>query len=87
MCLQVGQWDYRNRQQFLQDNYSFKCQCSGCASVNLPDLVFNAFRCAKMNCSGVVLDDCMVEYGKHKFSNLQVIAEDHSMKHQREVCS
>ncbi|KMT17392.1 hypothetical protein BVRB_2g038470 isoform A [Beta vulgaris subsp. vulgaris] len=82
---QVGQWDYRNRQQFLQDNYSFKCQCSGCDSVNLPDLVFNAFRCAKMNCSGVVLDDCMVEYEKHKFSNLQVIAEDHSMKHQREV--
>lgn len=86
MCLQVGQWDYSNRQRFLQDNYSFKCECSGCTKVNLPDLVLNAFRCAKLNCSGVVLDDCMVEHQKHKFCHLQETPEIHSMEHQREVC-
>ncbi|KNA09438.1 hypothetical protein SOVF_153580 [Spinacia oleracea] len=82
---QVGQWDYSNRQRFLQDNYSFKCECSGCTKVNLPDLVLNAFRCAKLNCSGVVLDDCMVEHQKHKFCHLQETPEIHSMEHQREV--
>lgn len=83
MCLQIGQWDYKNRQQFLQDNYSFTCQCSGCTKVNFPDLVLNAFRCANPNCSGVVLDDCFVEYEKHKFCHLQ---ETPKVEYQREVC-
>uniref|UniRef100_A0A803ML63 SET domain-containing protein n=1 Tax=Chenopodium quinoa TaxID=63459 RepID=A0A803ML63_CHEQI len=82
---QVGQWDHRNRQQFLLDRYTFKCQCNGCTRANLPDLVLNAFRCAKVNCSGVVLDDSMVEYEKHKFCHLPETPENHSMEHQREV--
>ncbi|XP_021752493.1 histone-lysine N-methyltransferase ASHR1-like isoform X1 [Chenopodium quinoa] len=82
---QVGQWDYRNRQQFLLDRYTFKCQCNGCTRANLPDLVLNAFRCAKVNCFGVVLDDTMVEYEKHKYYHLQETPKDHSTEHQREV--
>ncbi|XP_057520255.1 uncharacterized protein LOC130800678 isoform X3 [Amaranthus tricolor] len=77
---QIGQWDYRKRQQFLLDNYSFKCQCSGCSRVNLPDLVLKAFCCAKPNCSGVVLDDDMIEYEKQKFSQLRETSEVNSME-------
>lgn len=81
---QVGQWDYRNRQHFLLENYSFKCQCSGCTRVNLPDLVLNAFHCAKLNCPGVVLDDCTIEYEKQKFCYLPETPEGH-MERQQEV--
>ncbi|KAF8397071.1 hypothetical protein HHK36_018709 [Tetracentron sinense] len=56
---QVGQWDQKDRQKLLEDQYSFKCCCSGCLELNLPDLVINAFRCAKPNCFGTVLDSCM----------------------------
>ncbi|KAL8149350.1 uncharacterized protein LOC141708702 isoform X2 [Apium graveolens] len=53
---QVGQWDRKDRQRLLKHQYSFSCQCSSCAGINLPDLVLNAFRCTKPNCFGVVLD-------------------------------
>ncbi|KAL2898027.1 Histone-lysine N-methyltransferase SMYD3 [Bienertia sinuspersici] len=82
---QIGQWDYGNRQQFLRDNYSFKCKCNGCTKVNLPDLVLNALHCAKLNCSGVVLDDFSVEYKKNVLCHLQETPEVHSMEHQREI--
>ncbi|XP_017253346.1 uncharacterized protein LOC108223538 isoform X2 [Daucus carota subsp. sativus] len=53
---QVGQWDCKDRQQLLKNQYSFSCQCSSCSSINFSDLVLNAFRCSKPNCFGVVLD-------------------------------
>ncbi|XP_059627848.1 uncharacterized protein LOC132270675 isoform X2 [Cornus florida] len=63
---QVGHWDCQDRQQFLEDQYSFRCQCSGCSELNLSDLVLNAFRCVKLNCFGVVLDSCRVKYENQK---------------------
>lgn len=53
---QVGQWDRKDRQQLLKQQYLFSCQCSSCTRINLPDLVLNAFRCTKPDCFGVVLD-------------------------------
>ncbi|KAK1399708.1 SET domain-containing protein [Heracleum sosnowskyi] len=53
---QVGQWDHKDRQRLLKNQYSFSCQCSSCSRINLPDLVLNAFRCTKPNCFGAVLD-------------------------------
>lgn len=64
---QVGQLDCKDRQQFLEDRYSFSCKCSGCLQLNLSDLVLNSYRCVKMNCYGVVLDNHVVEYEKQKF--------------------
>ncbi|OVA17151.1 SET domain [Macleaya cordata] len=57
---QVGQWDHKDRQKFLEDQYSFKCQCSGCSEMNLSDLVINAFSCVKPNCFGAVLDSSVI---------------------------
>ncbi|GAB4827732.1 hypothetical protein Ancab_034618 [Ancistrocladus abbreviatus] len=68
---QVGQWDCGNRQKFLEENFSFKCQCCGCSEVNLSDLVLNAFRCVEQNCLGAVLDCSAVEYERHKVHHLQ----------------
>uniref|UniRef100_A0A5B7BBN2 Putative SET and MYND domain-containing protein 4 isoform X1 n=1 Tax=Davidia involucrata TaxID=16924 RepID=A0A5B7BBN2_DAVIN len=66
---QVGQWDCKDRQQFLEDQYSFRCQCSGCSKMNLSDLVLNAFRCVKPNCFGVVLDSCGAKHEKQKINH------------------
>ncbi|KAL6980953.1 hypothetical protein U1Q18_022589 [Sarracenia purpurea var. burkii] len=67
---QVGQWDCKSRQEFLEDNYSFRCCCRGCSELNLSDLVINAFRCVKPNCLGVVLDSCVAPYEKQKMNHL-----------------
>lgn len=74
---QVGQWDCKDRQQFLADHYSFTCRCSSCSEVNLSDLVLNAFRCVKPNCFGVVLNRCVVMYENQKvnpFLNISIHA-------------
>ncbi|KAL8552408.1 hypothetical protein ACS0TY_001195 [Phlomoides rotata] len=63
---QVGQWDCSERRKFLEDKYSFICQCSGCAQVNLSDLVNSGYRCTKPNCFGVILDSCVAKYEKEK---------------------
>ncbi|CAK9145871.1 unnamed protein product [Ilex paraguariensis] len=63
---QVGQWDCNNRQRLLKDQYSFRCQCNGCAELNLSDLVLNAFRCVQPCCFGVVLDSHVAKYEKQK---------------------
>ncbi|XP_068645515.1 histone-lysine N-methyltransferase ASHR1 isoform X2 [Aristolochia californica] len=54
---QVGQWNREERQQLLQEQYSFKCNCSACSELNLSDLIIHAFRCVKPNCYGAVLVD------------------------------
>ncbi|GFP89400.1 histone-lysine n-methyltransferase smyd3 [Phtheirospermum japonicum] len=64
---QVGEWDCSERRKFLEDQYSFICQCSGCAQVNLSDLVHNGYRCTKPSCFGVVLDSCVAKYEQDKF--------------------
>ncbi|XP_038895096.1 SET and MYND domain-containing protein 4 isoform X3 [Benincasa hispida] len=53
---QVGQLDCKGRLKLLEDEYSFRCQCSGCSLVHISDLVLNAFCCINPNCHGVVLD-------------------------------
>ncbi|XP_044461644.1 SET and MYND domain-containing protein 4 isoform X4 [Mangifera indica] len=63
---QVGQWDCKDRLQFLEGNYSFRCRCSGCSEVNLSDLVINAFHCINPTCSGIVLDCSVVNCEKQK---------------------
>ncbi|PIA59746.1 hypothetical protein AQUCO_00400563v1 [Aquilegia coerulea] len=57
---QVGQWDLRERQQLLEDQYAFKCQCSGCLDLNFSDLAINAFSCPHPGCFGVVVDGSWV---------------------------
>ncbi|CAI8598663.1 unnamed protein product [Vicia faba] len=63
---QVGLWDCKDRQSFLQDEYAFHCQCTGCSEVNLSDIVLNAFRCIYPNCSGAVLESRVLECEKQK---------------------
>ncbi|XP_042492163.1 histone-lysine N-methyltransferase SMYD3 isoform X7 [Macadamia integrifolia] len=41
---QIGQMTLMDRHQSLEDQYAFKCKCSGCSELNLSDLVVNAFR-------------------------------------------
>ncbi|XP_008234145.1 PREDICTED: SET and MYND domain-containing protein 4 [Prunus mume] len=67
---QVGQWDCKDRVKFLEDEYSFRCQCSGCLKVNFSDLVLNAFHCVKPNCSGIVLQSSVVDCEKEKLKRL-----------------
>ncbi|CAA0834501.1 Tetratricopeptide repeat (TPR)-like superfamily protein [Striga hermonthica] len=64
---QVGEWDCSERRKFLEDRYSFICQCNGCAQVNLPDLFHSGYRCTKPKCFGVVLDIGVAEYELEKF--------------------
>ncbi|KAJ4832492.1 hypothetical protein Tsubulata_000040 [Turnera subulata] len=66
---QVGQWDCKDRLKFLEDKYSFRCQCRGCSEWNLPDLVLNAFHCVSLNCAGVVLDADVINCEMHKFKD------------------
>ncbi|XP_008234177.1 PREDICTED: uncharacterized protein LOC103333162 [Prunus mume] len=67
---QVGQWDCKDRVKFLEDEYSFRCQCSGCLKVNFSDLVLNSFYCVKPNCSGIVLQSSVVDCEKEKLKHL-----------------
>ncbi|XAR66066.1 Histone-lysine N-methyltransferase [Bertholletia excelsa] len=67
---QVGQWDCKRRQEFLEDKYSFRCWCRGCSELNLPDILLNAFRCVKPDCFGVVLDNRVAQCEKKKLSHL-----------------
>ncbi|CAB4271124.1 unnamed protein product [Prunus armeniaca] len=67
---QVGQWDCEDRVKFLEDEYSFRCQCSGCLKVNFSDLVLNALYCVKPNCSGIVLQSSVVDCEKEKLKHL-----------------
>ncbi|XP_057778491.1 uncharacterized protein LOC130997245 isoform X2 [Salvia miltiorrhiza] len=66
---QVGQWDCGERLKFLKDRYSFICQCSGCAQLNLSDLLHSGYRCIKPNCDGVVLDSSVVKYEMEKIKH------------------
>lgn len=81
---QVGQWYCKDRQQFLQDEYSFRCQCSACSELNLSDLVLNAFRCVSPNCFGIVLDKDVLEYEKEKINHFQggskICVSEHHMQ-------
>ncbi|KAF2296955.1 hypothetical protein GH714_013546 [Hevea brasiliensis] len=66
---QVGQWGCKDRLKFLEDKYSFRCQCIGCSQLNLSDLVLNAFHCVNPNCDGVVLDGCVSNSELNKLRN------------------
>ncbi|KAK6135587.1 hypothetical protein DH2020_030695 [Rehmannia glutinosa] len=68
---QVGEWDCSERRKFLEDRYSFICQCSGCAQLNLSDLVHTGYRCIKPNCFGVVLDSCVAKYEQEKLKHFK----------------
>ncbi|KAK9282913.1 hypothetical protein L1049_011138 [Liquidambar formosana] len=72
---QVGQWGCKDRQWFLQDEYSFKCECSGCAELNLSDLVVNAFRCVDSNCFGIVLENGVFMCEKEKIKHFQDVTK------------
>ncbi|WCJ34891.1 Tetratricopeptide repeat (TPR)-like superfamily protein [Euphorbia peplus] len=72
---QVGQSDSKDRLKFLEDKYSFRCQCSGCSVVNLSDLVINSFHCANLNCDGVILDSCQINFETHKLKNVSRIPQ------------
>ncbi|KAJ7959490.1 SET and MYND domain-containing protein 4 [Quillaja saponaria] len=63
---QVGLWDCKDRLKFLEDEYLFRCQCSGCSEVNLSDFIINAFHCVNPNCSGIVLESSVVNCEKQK---------------------
>ncbi|KAK6155982.1 hypothetical protein DH2020_010230 [Rehmannia glutinosa] len=68
---QVGEWDCSERRRFLEDRYSFICQCSGCAQLNLSDLVHTGYRCIKPNCFGVVLNSCVAKYEQEKLKHFK----------------
>ncbi|XP_057873412.2 uncharacterized protein LOC131079464 isoform X1 [Cryptomeria japonica] len=53
---QVGESGLEERQRWLKKRYFFVCKCMGCSELNLSDLYFSSFRCAKDDCQGVVLD-------------------------------
>ncbi|XP_062154808.1 uncharacterized protein LOC133862909 isoform X1 [Alnus glutinosa] len=82
---QVGQWDCKDRLKFLEDEYSFRCQCSSCTEVNLSDLVLNAFHCVHPNCPGIVLDSCEVNCEKQKTLHFQSATEISSFESYMEV--
>ncbi|XP_012858311.1 PREDICTED: uncharacterized protein LOC105977542 isoform X3 [Erythranthe guttata] len=68
---QVGQWDCSERRKFLEERYSFICQCSGCSQLNFSDLVHTGYRCSIPNCSGVVLESCVAKYEKEKLKHFK----------------
>ncbi|KAH9670167.1 tetratricopeptide repeat (TPR)-like superfamily protein [Citrus sinensis] len=72
---QVGQWDCKDRLKFLEDEYSFRCQCSGCSELNTSDLVINAFCCVDPNCPGVVLDNSILNCEKQKRKHLPAVPQ------------
>ncbi|XP_050219909.1 uncharacterized protein LOC126670260 isoform X2 [Mercurialis annua] len=75
---QVGQWDCEDRLKFLQEKYAFRCQCKGCSTLNLSDLVLNAFHCVNLNCDGVVLDSSMSDSDLNKIKSLTRVQDTHS---------
>lgn len=77
---QVGQWDVYNRQKLLEDQYSFRCQCSGCSEQNLSDIVMHAFRCVNLNCLGAVITCCATKHEKLEANCLQNSAAVNSLK-------
>ncbi|PRQ59689.1 putative chromatin remodeling SET family [Rosa chinensis] len=76
---QVGQWDCKDRIKFLEDEYSFRCQCTGCSKMNFSDLVLNAFHCVKLNCSGIVLESSVINCEKEKLKHLPNIINTDSI--------
>ncbi|KAL6131750.1 hypothetical protein ACLB2K_070123 [Fragaria x ananassa] len=76
---QVGQWDCKDRVKFLEDEYSFRCQCTGCSKMNFSDLVLNAFHCVKLNCSGIVLESSVINCEKEKLKHLPNIINTDSI--------
>ncbi|CAK7343412.1 unnamed protein product [Dovyalis caffra] len=66
---QVGQLDCKDRLKYLEDKYSFQCQCHGCSQLNLSDLVLSAFCCVNPNCAGIVLKSPISNGEIHKFKN------------------
>ncbi|XP_074286472.1 uncharacterized protein LOC141611756 isoform X2 [Silene latifolia] len=82
---EVGQSGYRQRLQFIRDNYSFKCQCNGCTLVNFPDLVFDGFHCASSDCRGLVLDPSTAESERNKTRQLQRIPEANVLMRRSQV--
>ncbi|KAI5349160.1 hypothetical protein L3X38_002047 [Prunus dulcis] len=82
--IKVAQWDCKDRVKFLEDEYSFRCQCSGCLKINFSDLVLNAFHCVKPNCSGIVLQSSVVDCEKGKLELLpNIITADNMETHPR----
>ncbi|KAK9128247.1 hypothetical protein Syun_017044 [Stephania yunnanensis] len=77
---QVGQWSRDERQQLLQDQYSFKCNCSGCAQLNVSDIVISSFSCLEPNCFGIVLDDSILKLEKLNFDCVQQVPTIFSLK-------
>ncbi|XP_026656321.1 uncharacterized protein LOC103724370 isoform X2 [Phoenix dactylifera] len=75
---QVGQLDLQGRQNLLEEQYSFKCQCSSCSELNLSDLIINAFRCSHPGCLGVVSH--VAHYKKIEDDLLQVSGPSYSCK-------
>ncbi|XP_037497249.1 SET and MYND domain-containing protein 4 isoform X3 [Jatropha curcas] len=71
----VGQWDCKDRLKFLEDRYSFRCQCSGCSRLNPSDLVINAFHCVNSNCDGVVLDSCVINTELCKLTSIPRVSK------------
>ncbi|KAI5017384.1 hypothetical protein ZWY2020_042272 [Hordeum vulgare] len=51
---QAGEMNLVKRQQSLQENYKFTCQCSSCSELHLSDLVVDSFCCPQSNCLGAV---------------------------------
>ncbi|KAL9247785.1 hypothetical protein vseg_021177 [Gypsophila vaccaria] len=72
---EVGQSSYRHRQQFLQDNYSFKCECNGCTAVNFSDLVLDGLHCPSIDCRGVILDHPTAESERQKIRHLEEVSK------------
>ncbi|KAG0457405.1 hypothetical protein HPP92_022562 [Vanilla planifolia] len=69
---QVGQLDLQQRQQILEEQYSFRCHCIGCSELNLSDLVINSFKCPKQDCFGAILGSTC--YEKNEDGSLMVSA-------------
>ncbi|KAK8651453.1 hypothetical protein V6N13_141054 [Hibiscus sabdariffa] len=73
---QVGQWDCKDRLRFLEEEYFFRCWCRGCSKVNASDLVISGFCCVNPNCSGVVLDNLVVNCEKKKLNIPETISNE-----------
>ncbi|KAK9741887.1 hypothetical protein RND81_03G135700 [Saponaria officinalis] len=77
---EVGQSSYRQRQQFLQDNYSFKCECIGCSTINFSDLVLDGLHCANSDCRGVILDHSTADSERQKeIPNADLLIQKHQV--------
>lgn len=61
---QVGESGLEERQRWLKKRYFFICKCMGCSVLNVSDLYFSSFRCAKDYCQGVVLDKEITKWKK-----------------------